>query len=451
MPSSPSSTGAEPIIEVLEDLAPPRLHAAAWAVCSGKNWYYGHSSNAGGGSRFWKMDLDGDTAFDAIWHHVRARCEALAGTPLRVIRQYANGHTYGLGGNPHLDDNRPGTFTLLYYPNPEWQDAWEGETVFYDQAGEIALAVKLRPNRAVFFDSRILHNGRAPSRTCPALRVSVAYKLEAVTETLTTPEPLSEARQPAAPERPVQLMESSREGATRTYRAIVSAAFLQQAVQTRLDTLAKSVSLPGFRAGHVPRDVLEKRYAVPTRNETLKRLAADLVFGGLPAGDVAGSCDLMSETEFRIVATHLPDLAPPDFSRMAFERLTAARPEPEAAALLRERLKLQVLDRLDAAYAFPLLPAFVERELAGIWKAAGPEAGPDAAPEVRQSLAARFRAIAERRVRLGFVIADLARRFEVAVPQGAEMENQVIDRILAGARVEDRVLTPEELAALMKE
>jgi len=450
MPSSPSHS-IEPVIEVIEDLAPPQLHTAAWAACSGKRWYYGHSSSGGGGSRFWKMDLDGDSAFDAIWQHVRARCEALAGAPLRVIRQYANGHTYGLGGSPHLDDQRLGTFTLLYYPNPEWQDGWDGETVFYDGTGEIALAVKLRPNRAVFFDSRILHNGRAPSRTCPALRVTVAYKLEVAEEVRKSEAGSTGAPPPPRPGRPVQLVEASRDGANRTYAATVSAAFLQQAVESRLDALAKSVSLPGFRAGHVPRDVIEKRYAEQTRNEALKRLAAETVFGGLPAGDVAASCDLTGETEFRIAATHLPDLAPPDFGEMGFERLIATTPTPEADVFLRERLKLQVLDRLDAAYTFPLLPAFVERELAAIWKAAGPEAGADAAPEVRQSLAARFRAIAERRVRLGFVIADLARRWELGVPQGAEMENQVIDRILAATRVAERAVTAEELAELMRE
>ncbi|HWB99753.1 MAG TPA: 2OG-Fe(II) oxygenase, partial [Bryobacteraceae bacterium] len=204
----PRAESAEPLLEVLEDLAPPDLHAAAWAACAGKGWYFGHGSNENDWSRFWKLDLDGDSVFDAIWQHVRPRCEALAGTPLRVIRQYANGHTYGLGGYPHLDDERPGTFTLLYYPNLQWQDGWDGETVFYDQSGEIALSVRIRPNRGIFFDSRILHTGRAPSRICPALRVTVAYKLEAVG---------SASAPQARPDAEVQ--EISRDGATRVYYA----------------------------------------------------------------------------------------------------------------------------------------------------------------------------------------------------------------------------------------
>jgi len=126
------------------------------------------------------MDLDGNPVFDSVWEHVRPRCEAMAGTSLRVLRQYANGHTYGIGGAAHADDVRAGCYTLLYYPMPEWNHGWEGETVFYDEGGDIRLAVLPRPNRAVFFDSRIPHAGRAPSRSCVALRVTVAYKIEVI-------------------------------------------------------------------------------------------------------------------------------------------------------------------------------------------------------------------------------------------------------------------------------
>src|SRR5580704_18721910 len=175
-----SRNPSEPVLEIIDDLVPSELHAAAWAICAGKGWYFGYGSRADDWGRFWKMDLDGDAVFNAIWEQVRPRCEALAGAPLRVVRQYANGHTYGLGGQPHLDDTVPGSYTLLYYPNPEWKDGWEGETVFFDPSGEIRLAIRPRPNRGVFFDSRIPHSGRAPGRLCPALRVTVAYKLHAV-------------------------------------------------------------------------------------------------------------------------------------------------------------------------------------------------------------------------------------------------------------------------------
>src|SRR5271165_4180515 len=121
MQPNPLIEPSEPLIEVIEALATPQLHADAWTACSGKNWYFGHGSVQSPTSRFWKMDLDGHAAFTAIWEQARPHCEALAGRPLRILRVYANGHTYGLGGSAHVDDRRPASYTLLYYPNPEWK------------------------------------------------------------------------------------------------------------------------------------------------------------------------------------------------------------------------------------------------------------------------------------------------------------------------------------------
>ena len=146
----------------------------------GKSWYFGQVSDSDKrGFQFWKMDLEGNTVIDSLWKHIQPRCQALAASDLRVVRQYANGQTYGVGGEPHVDDVRAGCYTLLYYPMEEWKSEWDGETVFYDERGEVILAVVPRPNRAVFFDARIRHVGRAPSRSCAALRVTLAYKVEA--------------------------------------------------------------------------------------------------------------------------------------------------------------------------------------------------------------------------------------------------------------------------------
>ena len=467
MQPSLSAEIAGPLVEILEDLAPAPLHAAAWAACSGKGWYFGHGSNTGGWSRFWKMDLDGDAAFNAIWEHVRPRCEALAGAPLRVIRQYANGHTYGLGGEPHFDDQRAGTFTLLYYLNPEWKDGWDGETIFYDQAGEIALSVRPRPNRAVFFDSRILHNGRAPSRMCTAVRVSVAYKLEAVGGSI-RPRPQAAAPNPAAriehPGKAAQpagtaaapVVEVERDGARRVYRAHVADAEIERAVERRLAELAESVRLPGFRPGKIPRAVLEERYGAEARAAILKQIAADVARRGLPAGSLASACELLSgaqtgDMEISIAATHLPDLPDIDFSAVTIERMTvaAADPSPEAVAFLRESLKSQVLDRLDRAYSVPLFPWLIEREFSAIWKLAEAQGAVPSAPEERAQIEARFRKIAERRLRLGVVIAELARRFGIRAAHGVEMEGQVIDRLVSQARVVERPVAPEELRDMM--
>jgi hypothetical protein len=474
------SERSEPLLKIIEDLVPAALQSAAWAVCSSQRWYFGHGSHEGDWSRFWKMDLDGEGTFNAIWEHVRPRCEALAGAPLRVIRQYANGHTYGLGGQPHYDDDRPGCYTLLYYANPEWKDGWDGETVYFDAAGEIALAVRPRPNRAVFFDSRIPHTGRAPSRLCPALRVTVAYKLEvaappAVAEVQVEEPAGTGARQPApgstyafAPSEPGEAagascteVAESRNGASRVYRLRVASSAVEQRAVEHLAHLAQTVRLPGFRPGKIAVAVLQQRYGAQARREAVNRLVAETTQRMLPAGSVVGSFALRAgaesgDLEFEANVTYLPDLSQADFSTFSIERLhvtvenlqAAGLSAADAAALLRQHLKLQVLDRLDAAYPIPILRFLIEREFAAIWKAAETQTEIPAGQAEREALAAEFRAMAERRLRLGMVVAELARRNGIRAPHSAELEDKVVDFLVTQARVQERQASVEELREL---
>lgn len=170
----------KPVFQIIPALLPAELHKASWEACTRSEWAFGNQSNATKSLPFWKMELADFPAIDAAWEHARPRCEDIVGKPLRVLRQYANGHTYGQGGRLHHDDRRPDTYTLLYFPMPDWLVEWEGETVFYDGNDKIATAVLPAANRAIFFDSRIGHAGRPPSRFFGGLRVIVAFKLETV-------------------------------------------------------------------------------------------------------------------------------------------------------------------------------------------------------------------------------------------------------------------------------
>ena len=167
------------LIAAINHLVDDALFQSAIEELKAPRWQFGHHSGGDGGVQsFWKMELDDNPVFDEIWTASREKCEALINRPLKVIRQYANGHTFGNGGQAHQDDSREGTYTLLYYPVEKWHRMWEGETVFYDENEDIKSAIKPSPNRAIFFDSRILHVGRPPSRYFGGLRVTVAYKLE---------------------------------------------------------------------------------------------------------------------------------------------------------------------------------------------------------------------------------------------------------------------------------
>src|SRR3989344_3786898 len=156
------------------------------------------------------------------------------------------------------------------------------------------------------------------------------------------------------------------------------------------------------------------------------------------------------------------------------------------AGAARFKLKRALLDQLAAAHDFPLPPKMVEAEFDGIWqqveadKAAGRLPEEDAAKS-DEDLKAEYRKIAERRVRLGLVLAEIGRANNVQVTDqelnaallqearnypgqeqavlnfyrqnpnaAAQMrapiyEEKVVDLIVGLAEVTDKPITKEEL------
>jgi len=162
--------------------------------------------------------------------------------------------------------------------------------------------------------------------------------------------------------------------------------------------------------------------------------------------------------------------------------------ESQYARASRMKVKRALLDKLDAAHDFALPPRMVEAEFAGIWAQveADRERG-ELAPEDEgksdEELRAEYRKIAERRVRLGLVLAEVGRRDNVTVseqelgdairqeamrygPQAQQVfdmlrqnanaqaqlraplyEEKVVDLILARAAVTDKPVSKEALLA----
>lgn len=88
--------------------------------------------------------------------------------------------------------------------------------------------------------------------------------------------------------------------------------------------------------------------------------------------------------------------------------------------LSRAKAKRALLDKLDAAHSFDLPARMVEAEFDGIWKAveadrARGEIDPDDVGKSDDDLKAEYRKIAERRVRLGLVLAEIGTRAKVEV------------------------------------
>jgi trigger factor len=96
--------------------------------------------------------------------------------------------------------------------------------------------------------------------------------------------------------------------------------------------------------------------------------------------------------------------------------------DSEYAQASRFKLKRTLLDALDERHDIPLPPRMVEAEFAGIWtqvekdKTDG-QVSPEDAEKSDDELRAEYRKIAERRVRLGLVLAEIGRRANVQVTE----------------------------------
>jgi trigger factor len=104
----------------------------------------------------------------------------------------------------------------------------------------------------------------------------------------------------------------------------------------------------------------------------------------------------------------------------------------EHAALSRQKIKRQLLDELDARHKFTPPPSLVEDEFNNVWKTVQD----DLAAQKRtfadentteEKAKEEYRGIAERRVRLGLVIAEIGERNKIQVTD-EEVTRAVIDR-----------------------
>ncbi|WP_374473248.1 trigger factor [Phenylobacterium sp.] len=94
--------------------------------------------------------------------------------------------------------------------------------------------------------------------------------------------------------------------------------------------------------------------------------------------------------------------------------------EQQYAGASRFKLKRALLDQLDTKHDFPLPPKMVEAEFASIWQQVQQDKEQGSLPEddagkTDEQLQAEYRKIAERRVRLGLVLAEIGRANNVQV------------------------------------
>jgi trigger factor len=109
--------------------------------------------------------------------------------------------------------------------------------------------------------------------------------------------------------------------------------------------------------------------------------------------------------------------------------------EADYARASREKMKRAMLDALDRKFSFDLPQGLVDQEFEGIWRqfeAERKRAGKTFADEgkTEEEARAEYRAIAERRVRLGLVLAEIGQRAGVKV-EDKDVTDAVVERARA--------------------
>ena len=238
--------------------------------------------------------------------------------------------------------------------------------------------------------------------------------------------------------------------------------------------------IPGFEeqlVGAKPEDVVTVKVKFPEEYQAAELAGKDAEFA-TTVKEVRAPVDAEADDELA-KRLGLADLA-------ALKDLLKSNLEGRYTNSSRFKLKRALLDVLDSKHDFALPPRMVEAEFAGIWQqvqADKTQGGlpPEDADKTEEQLQDEYKKIAERRVRLGLVLAEIGRKNDVVVTdqelneaivrearqygaqaqqvfdmyrQRADLqaslrapiyEDKVVDLIFGKAKIEEKEVSKEEL------
>ena len=193
--------------------------------------------------------------------------------------------------------------------------------------------------------------------------------------------------------------------------------------------LGSNTFIPGFEQALIGVKAGERR----TVQATFPELYAERKLAG-QTGDF--------DVTVKAIAVRDPLAIDDEFAKgLGFEGLdklkeqVRARIATDYARVSREKIKRQLLDKLDTLYSFELPEGLVSQEFDGIWRQVTREqeaSGRSFADENTTEEAARadYRKIAERRVKLGLLLAEVGSKAEVKITD-EEMTQALIARARA--------------------
>ncbi len=164
------------------------------------------------------------------------------------------------------------------------------------------------------------------------------------------------------------------------------------------------------------------------------------------AADLAGKEAVFDVTVHEVRGPQAVDLDDELAKQVGLESLeelkskVTERIETEYAQLSRAHVKRALLDKLDSAHDFELPNGMVDAEFDQIWRQVqSAELDEEDKGKSEDELKSEYRKIAERRVRLGLVLAEIGKRADVTVPND-EMQRQLINTARAYPGQEKEVL-----------
>jgi len=136
----------------------------------------------------------------------------------------------------------------------------------------------------------------------------------------------------------MQVTETNADGLKREFKVVVPASQLETRTQARLEEIARTVKLPGFRPGKVPMKIVRQKYAAAIMGEVLEQAVNDGTGSAIsernlrPAAQPKVEITSFAEgadLEFAVSLEILPEIVPMDFSTISLEREKAEIPAEE--------------------------------------------------------------------------------------------------------------------------
>src|SRR5499433_2262231 len=156
----------------------------------------------------------------------------------------------------------------------------------------------------------------------------------------------------------MQVTETSAEGLKREFHVVVPAGELEEKVTSRLGEIGRTITLPGFRPGKVPMQILRRRFGPSVLGEvlesTVQGTSAEAIREHNLRPALPPKVDIVSfnegtDLEYKISFEVLPEIPEPSFADLDVERLVVEVPDTDVdraiERIAEQQRKSEVVER----------------------------------------------------------------------------------------------------------